>query len=129
MSRLQFWLGAAGAAIAITVLIALAFPYGALGLQGEADRHRALLLSVWTVGVLAICFGATGLLAVHSPIGFRDVAEAGSVDSAIRTHRQQRAQRGESPFYNFAGWTVTTGGMLILAYFVLLLALSPTTSA
>jgi hypothetical protein len=123
LKRIYFWLSAAGVAGATAGAIALLFPYGPLGIEGAAERQRAFLLTVWTTGVLAICFGGTGLLALHSPISFRDVAEAGSVSAAIDTHRELRDRRGESPFFNFAGWTVTTGGMLILIYFVALVGL------
>jgi hypothetical protein len=114
---IYFWSSAAAAGVILGGAIALLFPYGALGIEPGAERQQAWLLTVWTAGVLAICFGGTGLLALYSPISFRDVAEAGSVAAAIETHRELRSQRGESPFYNFAGWTVSAGAVLILLYF------------
>lgn len=111
-----FWSSALLAAVAVGGLIAIAFPYGLLDIETPADRERAWLLTTWTAGVLAICFGGAGLLSTLSPVSFRDVAEAGSVPAAIEAHRAARLGR-EPLFYNFAGWTVATGFLLLVVYF------------
>lgn len=116
MNRRTFWLTAPVAAGVFAALAAIALPYGMLGLDSEAERIRGWLLTVWTAGVLAICFGASGLLGGLLPITFRDVAEAGSVGAAIDARRDARRSES-SPFYNFAGWLVTTGAFLLLVYF------------
>jgi hypothetical protein len=113
----RFWPTALLAAVVIAGLLAVAFPYGSLGIETLADRQRAWLLTVWTVGVMAICFGVTGLLAVLSPISFRDISESVSVTAAIDAHREVRRQHSSSRFFNGAGWTVTTGFFLLLFYF------------
>src|SRR5690606_27417954 len=98
-------------------LVALAFPYGALDLETVAERERAWLLTVWTAGVMAICFGVAGLVSAVSPIGVREIAESTSVVDAIEAQRDSRRQRAAAPFYNFAGWTTTTGVFLLVVYF------------
>lgn len=117
MRPLHFWLTAAGTAALIGALVALFFPFGPLGIETAAERQRAWLLTVWTAGVMAVCFGAAGLLSAVAPIGFRDVAEAGSVLDAIDARREARKRQDAHNFYNFAGWTVSTGGMLLILYF------------
>ena len=122
MNRGRFWLTAAAAALVIAAAAAWLFPYGALGLDSEADRQRGFLLTLWTFGVLAICFGSSGLLGAIAPLGFRDVAEHGSIQAALEA-KQEAARQGGSAFYNFAGWLVTAGAGLIVIYFVAWLSL------
>lgn len=117
MKPAYFWGSAILVAVAFGGLVGFVFPFEAVGLETAADRRRGWLLIVWTAGVLALCFGATGLLGALTPIGFRDVAEAGSVPAAIAAHRDSRRQMEVSRFYNFAGWTVSVGTLLILIYF------------
>lgn len=117
MKPAPFWLGALAVALLTAMLLAFLFPYAAIGIEGAAERQRAWLLTLWTSGVLAICFGAAGLLNAFSVIGIRDVAEHGSVIDAISAKRERR-ESGDSNFYNFAGWLVTTGAMLVIIYFV-----------
>jgi hypothetical protein len=116
MKRHHFWGSSFLAAAAFGALLGLLFPFGALGLETSAERNQVWLLTLWTSGVMAICFGASGLLIAITPIGFKDVVEAGSVVGAIEARRAER--QTDSPFYNFAGWTVATGLFLILIYFV-----------
>ncbi len=117
MNPPRFWAISLLVAAALGALLAVAFPYGPLGIESVADRQRAWLLSVWTAGVMAICFGATGLMAVLSPISFRDISESTSVTAAIDAHREVRRQHSSSRFYNAAGLTVATGFCLLLVYF------------
>jgi hypothetical protein len=116
MSRKVFWISAFGAALGFAGVVALLFPYGALGIHTAAEVQRAWLLTVFTGGAMAICFGVSGLLGMITPITFGDVAQAGSVIAAIETRQEERRQL-TSPFYNFAGWTVSTGAFLVLIYF------------
>jgi hypothetical protein len=118
MRPLHFWGTALLAAAALGAAIALLFPFGALGIEAGAERERGWLLAVWTAGVMAICFGASGLLGAFSPITFRDVADAGSVLAAVDAKRESKQRHRETAFYNFAGWTVSFGGFLLLLYFV-----------
>ena len=113
----RFWLTSFGVAAAAAILLAVAFPYGLLGFDSEGDRLRIWLLCLWTLGMLAICFGGAGLLNAFSGVGFRDVSEAGSLEVAVATKKDSLRQGG-SGFYNFAGWTVSTGGFLVLVYFL-----------
>jgi hypothetical protein len=117
MSRRTFWLGAAAVAIVTAAALAVIFPYGALGIESAAERRQAWHLTLWTSGVLAICFGSAGLLNSFSAIGIRDVVEYGSVIDAVEAKRSSR-DSNESNFYNFAGWLVTTGFMLVGIYFM-----------
>lgn len=118
MSRevLRFWLTAAVVAAAWSVLASILLPYDALGLEGGAERSRAWLLTLWTSGVLAICFGSAGLLGHMTPLGFREVAEAGSLTRAIEDRRRSRRQ-GAGFHANFAWWLIITGAMIIVIYF------------
>lgn len=113
MRHSRFWISAVLFAAAFAAAASWLFPYDLLRLHDEAERNRAWLLTLWTAGVMGICFGATGLFSSALPLGFRDVAEAGSV-SAAREARRRDA--GASPFYNFAGWAATTGGFLLIIY-------------
>jgi hypothetical protein len=96
----------------------LLFPYAQLGIDTPDDRLRTWLLTTWTSGVMAICFGAAGLLSTVSFIGFRDVHEVGSVTAALDAQREEASRRRASGIYNFAGWTFCTGVCLIAVYFV-----------
>ncbi len=91
------------------------FPYGALDIEPGPERHSAWLLTLWTTGVMCICFGGAALLSSVVPIGIRDVAEAGSVSAAHEARRSQSS--GPSPFFNFGGWLLTTGSFLLMIYF------------
>jgi hypothetical protein len=103
------------AALAVAGSAALFLPYEALQLGTRPERVRAWLLTLWSVGVMAVLFGVSGLLAFTSPIGFRDVAEAESVTGALETRRQLRASR--PGFHsNFAWWLICTGLLLIVIY-------------
>ncbi|HEX6925983.1 MAG TPA: hypothetical protein VF167_11235 [Longimicrobiaceae bacterium] len=113
---LRFWGSAVAVAVAWAVIAPLVLPYEALGLESAAARGRAWLLTLWTSGVMSICFGAAGLLGYVSPIGFKEVAEAGSLMQAIEARR--RARREGSFHQNFAWWLIVTGLLLIAIYFV-----------
>lgn len=113
---LRFWVAAAAVAAAWTVLASVLLPYEALGLTSGEDRSRAWLLTLWTSGVLAICFGSAGLIGHLTPLGFREVADAGSLTQAIEDRRRSRRQGG-SFHSNFAWWLIVTGGLIILIYF------------
>lgn len=117
MRRRTFLISVGLAAGLFAALAAWLFPYGALGIEGAPERHRIWLLTLWSAGVMAICFGAAGLLAGVTPLGFRDVAEAGSVDGAIESRRASLRDRS-ADFFNFAGWTTSVGLSLLLIYFV-----------
>ncbi len=117
MSPLRFWLTSLLAAATVTGAAALLLPYEMLAADSDPERHRLWLLTLWTAGVMAICFGGAGLIAAVAPLGFRDVAETGSVSAAVEARREAR-KRDSHPFYNFAGWTLATGGWLIVIYFV-----------
>lgn len=121
MSHPRFWITSVIAAASFAVLSVWLFPYGPLGIEGEARRYQVWLLTLWTTGVMSICFGATGLFSSIIPLGFRDVAEAGSV-AAAREARRRRRYSEDSPFFNFAGWAVTTGSLLLIIYFAAWLA-------
>jgi hypothetical protein len=114
----RFWGASVGAAVLFAILLALIVSTGPLGLESAADRERGWLLSLWTAGIMAICFGGAGLLSGVSGISFKDVAEAGSVPAAISARREARRKEGDSPFYNFAGGTLSAGAFLILLYFL-----------
>lgn len=118
MSRpARFW----GSAVAVVLVFALAaallLPYEALQLRTEADRWRAWLLTLWTGGVMGVLFGLAGLLGFVSPVGVRDVVEAGSVARA-KEERRTSLSAGLSGFHgNFAWWMISTGALLIGLYF------------
>jgi len=116
MSRKIFWISAFGAALGFAGVVALLFPFGALGLHSATEMQRAWLLTVFTGGAMAICFGVSGLLGLITPVTFGDVAQVGSVVAAVEA-RQEERRRLTNPFYNFAGWTVSTGAFLVLIYF------------
>lgn len=115
MSRTRFWLSAVAVAFAFAAATAWFFPYETLRIESASDRQRAWLLTLWTGGVICICFGATALLSTVIPIGFRDVAEAGSVSAAQEARRREVGP--SASFYNFGGWLLTTGILLLGVYF------------
>ncbi len=114
---MRFWGAAVLAAGGWAVLASFILPYEALGLTTGAERSRAWLLTLWTSGVMAICFGAAGIIGYGSPLGFKEVSEAGSVMEAIRARRQSQ-QHGGSFYQNFAWWLIVTGLLLIVIYFL-----------
>jgi len=114
--RTYFWASAVCASVAFAAIVALLFPYSALGYDSIAEMRRAWLLTVFTGGAMAICFGFSGLLSTIAPVTFADVAQAGSVPAALSAQEERKNQE-DDPFYNFAGWTVSTGVLLILIYF------------
>lgn len=113
-----FWLSSLAAAVGLSVAIAFLFPFGMLGIEPGPERERGWLLTVFTSGVMAICFGASALLGWIAPLTVRDVDDAGNVNAALDARREAMSRMRSSPFfYNFAGWTVSTGGFLLLIYF------------
>ena len=112
----RFWASAILAALGFAAMAAFLTPYEMIGAENDSDRRRILLLIIWTSGVMAVCFGAAGLLASVTPLGFRDVAEKGSVNAAIEA-RRLAGGRAEDRFFNFAGWVLATGMFLIGTYF------------
>lgn len=117
MRPLPFVLSGLLAALVFALLVKLLLLYPALGIA-PADRPRIQLLALWTAGVLAICFGTAAYLTKLSPIGFRDVAEAGSLTAALEMRREGRARTKSAGKRNFATWTILTGCWLILLYFL-----------
>lgn len=115
-AAVRFWGSAIAVAAGFAAASALLFPYDALGLGTEAERWRAWLLTVWTAGVLAVLFGASAVIGAGTPLGYREVAEAGSVMEALRL--RHGARRAPERFHrNFAWWMVCTGALLIALYF------------
>jgi hypothetical protein len=117
MNPSRFWITSVIAALVLGALVAVGFPFGLLGVADGIERERAWLLTIWTLGVMSVCFGVSGLAATLSPISVRDIAERGSVVGAIEARRESRRDRAANPFYNFAGWITTTGFFLLLVYF------------
>ena len=117
MKPRTFWLTAVLSAAIFAAASRWLFPYAAIGIETSPDRLRVWLLSLWTFGVLAICFGAAGLIGAWGPLGFSDVAEHGSVAAAAEAKREL-ARRSTTDFYNFASWSVVAGAFLIVAYFI-----------
>lgn len=114
---LRFWMSAVLAAGGWAVITSFLLPYDALGLDTGADRGRAWLLTLWTSGVMGICFGLAGILGYSAPLGYREVAEAGSLTQAMEARRRAKHARG-SLHTNFAWWLTVTGAMLIGIYFL-----------
>ncbi|MBW3629393.1 MAG: hypothetical protein KY464_08865 [Gemmatimonadetes bacterium] len=116
-SVIRFWACAFGLALLLASASAVLFPYEALRITSEAERARAWLLTLWTGGVLAVLFGLAGLLTFASPLGFREVHDAGSIAEAREARR--RARLTQTGFHdNFAWWLVCTGLILIAFYFI-----------
>jgi hypothetical protein len=118
---LRFWGSAVLTAVVIAALVPLLFPFRALGLDPAVDRARVWLLTVFCTGVMAVLFGASGLLGARF-VGVRDVIEAKSAAIAIERQRQSRegVTRG---WRNAGGWTVAAGASLVAIYFLLWLVL------
>jgi hypothetical protein len=118
---LRFWGSAVLTAVVIAALVPLLFPFRALGLDPAVDRTRVWLLTVFCTGVMAVLFGASGLLGARF-VGVRDVIEAKSAAIAIERQRQSRegVTRG---WRNAGGWTVAAGASLVAIYFLLWLVL------
>jgi hypothetical protein len=121
-SALRFWGSAVLAAAIFAALVPLLFPFRALGLDPAADRARIWLLTVFCTGVMAILFGASGLIGVRV-LGIRDVVEAKSATLAIERQRQAREGMVRG-WRNAGGWTVAAGASLIALYFVLWMVLA-----
>jgi len=121
----RFWLLAMGVALAISGAAALLQPAGWLGLDTRVERIHIWLLTVFTAGVFAVLFGTSALLGVFRPLGFRDVHDAGSVRAAVEMRDEAiRQDRGAGYARNFGWWTVATGAILIVIYFIGWLALA-----
>lgn len=119
MSRVgRFWVTVVLVVLVFAVASALLLPYEALQLRTEAERWQAWLLTLWTGGVMSILFGLSGLLGFLSPVGVREVVEAGSVAKAMETLKSVRQLAGGDFHGNFAWWLVSTGAVLIAVYFV-----------
>ena len=116
-AAIRFWASSIVLAVVFAAAAALLFPFESLGLVAPEDQLRVWLLTLWTAGVLAVLFGVAGLLAFSTPLGFREVHDAGSV-TAAREARVQARPRGQGFHENFAWWLVCTGLVLILLYFV-----------
>jgi hypothetical protein len=121
---LVFW----GSALVVTVVFAATtaafFPYDALRLHTPAERERAWLLLMWVAGVMSVLLGLTSLLGGLGGIGFRDVAEAGSLQNALEERKRSARRWGEEDFHrSFDWWLVCTGLLLVVAYFIAWLAL------
>lgn len=119
MSRvaIRFWVSAVAVAVGWAVLASACFPYDAVGAETGADRARIWLLTLWSSGVMAICFGVAGILGYSTPLGFKEVADAGSLTQAMEERRRMRRTVG-SLHSNFAWWLMVTGAVLILIYFL-----------
>ena len=120
---LRFWGSAVLSAAMFAALVPLLFPFRALGLEPSADRPRIWLLTVFCAGVMALLFGASGLVGVRF-LGLRDVLEAKSATIAIERERQAREELAGRGWRNAGGWLVAAGASLIAIYFVLLLVLA-----
>jgi hypothetical protein len=113
----RFWIAAVAVAGAWAVASSVFFPYEALGLETGAERGRAWLLILWTSGVMAICFGAAGIISYAGPMGYKEVAEAGSLVQALEARRRAKRELG-SLYTNFAWWLMATGAILVAIYFL-----------
>lgn len=120
-----FWGSAALAAAAFAALTPLLLPYGKLGLTAVADRERAWMLTVFCGGVLALLFGASGMLGTTRYLSVRDVHDAGSVKDALHRHVQASRATGDGGPYtrNFGLWVIATGAFLLAIYSVLWITL------
>ena len=120
---LYYWASAVLAALVFSALVPVLFPFRALGLDSAADRPRIWLLTVFCAGVMALLFGATGLIGGRF-VGVRDVLEARSATIAIERQRQSREELKARGWMNAGTWTLTAGASLIAIYFVLLAVLT-----
>jgi hypothetical protein len=112
----RFWLSALGAAAAFAFAARFLLPYGALQRVTPSERIQVWLLTLWCVGAMAICFGLPALLGRASPVGVKDVADAGSVTAAIEARRARRDEPHR--WLNFGSWLALFGALLIGIYFV-----------
>ena len=121
---LVFWGSAALAAAAFATLAPLLLLKG-LGPMMEGDRERIWMLTVFCAGVMALLFGASGMLGATSYITVRDVKDAGSVLEALKRQRHRHTDRdGAGPYTsNFAFWVIATGAFLMAIYSALWLSL------
>jgi hypothetical protein len=121
---LVFWGSAVLAAAAFAVIAPLLLLQG-LGPMMDADRERIWMLTVFCGGVMALLFGASGMLGATSYMTIRDVKDAGSVMEAIKRHHHRRTDRGGNVPYtrNFAFWVIATGAILMAIYSALWLTL------
>ena len=112
-----FWATLLAVAAGFAAAAAFLFPYDSLRLTTQPERWRAWLLTLWTGGVMSVLFGVSALVGYISPVGFREVHEAGSVTKALEARKQLR--RDQHGFHqNFAWWLTCLGGVLIALYFV-----------
>ncbi|MBW3573058.1 MAG: hypothetical protein KY467_18330 [Gemmatimonadetes bacterium] len=114
---LRFWGSAAAASIGFAALAPLP-----IALSPAADRHHVWLLTVFTAGVMLALFGAAALISGRRSVGMRDIIDAGGVRQALERAGRDRV---ESPPYtsNAAVWCIVTGGLLMVVYFALWMAL------
>jgi hypothetical protein len=115
---LRFWGSAAGASIGFAALAPLL-----IAAANPVEDHRFVwLLTVFTAGVMLALFGLAALIGGRRSVGLRDVVEARGVVNALR---RVEADRSETPPYtsNAAVWCIVTGGLLLVAYFALWMAL------
>jgi hypothetical protein len=115
VTRVRFWGTAVGVALAFGLLTAVLLPYSWLGLDTEALRWRAWLLTLWTGGAMSVLFGLAALLGYRLPPGVREVVDAGSVRAALEARKRARE---EGTAGNFAVWLIVTGFILIALYFI-----------
>ncbi|HET7232192.1 MAG TPA: hypothetical protein VFJ16_19450 [Longimicrobium sp.] len=117
-----FWGSAVGAGIVFALLVPVLFPFRALGMS-PADHDRVWLLTVFCAGMMALTFGASGMVGGRF-LGFRDVYFAGSARQALKTYEQAGRALKARGWMNAGTWTVAFGGSLIAIYFLLSVALS-----
>jgi hypothetical protein len=122
-SALAFWGSAVLAAAVFAALVPVLFPFRALGLDRGTDLARIWLLTVFCAGVMAVLFGASGLLGTRL-LGVRDVIEAESARTAVERHRASVRASRERGWRNAGGWTVAAGASLIAIYFILMAVLA-----
>ena len=105
---LHFWASSVAVAAAVAGAAALLLP--------RELGTRAWLLTVWTVGVMCLLFGAAAL--IGAGVGVREALDAGSTQQAIEAERRSRSA-GRASFYGDVGWwVVATGGVLVAIYFL-----------
>ena len=119
----RFWGSAAAVSIGLAALVPALFPFRALGLDPALERDRVWMLVVFCAGVMLLLFGLSALAGGFSRLGVRDVMEAGGVRQALERLRQRRPDPAAGYTRNFAWWCVATGGLLVVIYFALWLAL------
>jgi hypothetical protein len=105
---LRFWGTSAAVAAGVASFAVLVLP--------EELGTRGWLLTVWTVGVMCILFGAAAL--IGAGVGVREVVEAGSAPDAVNAERRVRSVGGATFYGDVGWWTVATGGVLVAIYFI-----------